>query len=252
LRNYSDGFENIKSYSAKVIPHLFRLPPRHDILFPPFSGKGFKKKTSTGTPSRFDERNEDTFGTEAAAGGAGGGAEAGWSVQDMFAVNARLTGQTYSYDGNPHNFGDKHPQYVKYSPSPHTQDQPPPLLLAPSSSSASSPSSRTLFPQSQHHPPLPRHPHYEPSSSSTGTTAASSQDMKLISKTQSLFSQMPSGSASSSEAMGGALAGKRRVAYFPSPFVFETQRIVQRLDEALGIPSGSSSHGGRRGKRAEN
>jgi hypothetical protein len=43
------------------------------------------------------------------------------------------------------------------------------------------------------------------------------------------------------------------VSYFPSPFVFQTQRIIQRVDQALGIPSHSSGGGGgRRGRRAEN
>lgn len=33
----------------------------------------------------------------------------------MFTANAKLTGKTYSYDGNPHSFGARHPSYVNYA-----------------------------------------------------------------------------------------------------------------------------------------
>lgn len=55
----------------------------------------------------FDSRNEDTFQ-------GAGGKKKGWSVSDMFQANAKLTGRDYTYDGNPHGFGDAHPRFVKY------------------------------------------------------------------------------------------------------------------------------------------
>jgi hypothetical protein len=30
----------------------------------------------------------------------------GWSVKDMFAANERIVGRKFTYDGNPHTFGD--------------------------------------------------------------------------------------------------------------------------------------------------
>lgn len=58
--------------------------------------------------NEFDSRNEDTFQTS-------GGKKKGWSVADMFKANSKLTGRDYTYDGNPHGFGDAHPRFVKYS-----------------------------------------------------------------------------------------------------------------------------------------
>jgi mRNA-decapping enzyme subunit 2 len=58
--------------------------------------------------NEFDSRNEDTFQTSNSN-------KKGWSVADMFSANAKLTGRDYTYDGNPHGFGDAHPRFVKYS-----------------------------------------------------------------------------------------------------------------------------------------
>lgn len=68
-----------------------------------------QKKSSAPPPSSsfFDNRNVDTFGASN-----GGGDE--WSVDDMFIANAKLTGKTCTYDGNPHSFGSRHPSYVNY------------------------------------------------------------------------------------------------------------------------------------------
>lgn len=38
----------------------------------------------------------------------------GWSVEEMFKANAKLTGKEYDYDGNPHSFGASHPKFVNY------------------------------------------------------------------------------------------------------------------------------------------
>lgn len=67
-----------------------------------------RRGTSNNSSSNaFDERNEDTFSDCSSR-------EKGWSVADMFAANAKLTGAEYTYDGNPHRFGDMHPRYVRY------------------------------------------------------------------------------------------------------------------------------------------
>eukprot|EP00602_Paraphysomonas_sp_CaronLab_P005799 CAMPEP_0185033088 /NCGR_PEP_ID=MMETSP1103-20130426/21726_1 /TAXON_ID=36769 /ORGANISM="Paraphysomonas bandaiensis, Strain Caron Lab Isolate" /LENGTH=283 /DNA_ID=CAMNT_0027569225 /DNA_START=330 /DNA_END=1181 /DNA_ORIENTATION=+ len=72
--------------------------------------KDKRDRGKASTPARFDMRNDDTFG-----GGVDTGyADKGWSVDDMFAANSMLTGKSYTYDGNPHNFGSTHPQYVNY------------------------------------------------------------------------------------------------------------------------------------------
>jgi mRNA-decapping enzyme subunit 2 len=70
-----------------------------------------RKKTAP-TPQRFDERNDDTFGRDTDGSST---QDKGWSVQDMFTTNSKLTGNSYTYDGNPHNFGDTHPRYVNFA-----------------------------------------------------------------------------------------------------------------------------------------
>jgi hypothetical protein len=74
--------------------------------------KGKKKKGAKhggGEAAVFDQRNTATFGDTSAAGS--------WAVQDMFSANQKLTGRTFEYDGNPHNFGSSHPRYVNYNQS---------------------------------------------------------------------------------------------------------------------------------------
>lgn len=93
----------------------------HFYYFIIFIGNQIDNKTKNqkkrNTASKFDERNEDTFGISTTSQGGENGStnETGWTVQEMFETNARLTGQRYSYDGNPHNFGSTHPQYVNYN-----------------------------------------------------------------------------------------------------------------------------------------
>mmetsp|Transcript_15235 Transcript_15235/g.25302 ORF Transcript_15235/g.25302 Transcript_15235/m.25302 type:complete len:263 (+) Transcript_15235:670-1458(+) len=83
-----------------------------------------KKSSASPTVSLFDHRNAATFGASNGRGDE-------WSVDDMFVANAKLTGKTYTYDGNPHSFGSRHPSYVNYrdegdvasstaTPLPHT------------------------------------------------------------------------------------------------------------------------------------
>ncbi|CAN0479454.1 unnamed protein product, partial [Hapterophycus canaliculatus] len=43
---------------------------------------------------------------DGAPGGGGGGGAEGWDFEAMLAANERLTGRTFVYDGNPHEFGD--------------------------------------------------------------------------------------------------------------------------------------------------
>jgi len=47
------------------------------------------------TATSYDGLNDETFGA----------AKKGFSVEEMFSVNERLTGQKFEYDGNPHDFG---------------------------------------------------------------------------------------------------------------------------------------------------
>lgn len=75
-------------------------------------GKGAGGKGETGracsAPSRrnhvkgCDANNRDTFGGYGLDDANGDG----WGVEDMFAANERLTGRTFVYDGNPHEFGE--------------------------------------------------------------------------------------------------------------------------------------------------
>lgn len=58
--------------------------------------------------NEFDARNTDTFEQKT---------KKGWSVADMFRANAQITGRDYTYNGNPHDFGDAHPRFVKYTGS---------------------------------------------------------------------------------------------------------------------------------------
>jgi mRNA-decapping enzyme subunit 2 len=76
-----------------------------------------------------DARNVDTFALFPSILGESPGGEAsssgkfnnqpqsssqGWSVDDMFKANAKITGKEYDYDGNPHSFGSSHPKFVNY------------------------------------------------------------------------------------------------------------------------------------------
>jgi hypothetical protein len=36
------------------------------------------------------------------------------TAADMFIANSKLTGLKFTYDGNPHSFGSRHPSYVNY------------------------------------------------------------------------------------------------------------------------------------------
>lgn len=82
---------------------------------------------SVSTPHERPRVKRGHFGTEAQTGTSrdvlnhetfGHGASARFSVDEMFSVNEKLTGQTFEYDGNPHGFGN-------YSSKPQT----PPRLI---------------------------------------------------------------------------------------------------------------------------
>lgn len=57
----------------------------------------------------FDQRNGDTFEDAAGAN------KKGWDVNAMFKANAKLTGKSYAYDGNPQAFGASHPKYQNFN-----------------------------------------------------------------------------------------------------------------------------------------
>jgi len=81
-------------------------------------GRKQQKKTHTrgafGTEEEhdFDDHNVATF-DRALGGGVKGGSKKGWGIEDMFAANSKLTGLQYTYDGNPHNFGDTSEKAVR-------------------------------------------------------------------------------------------------------------------------------------------
>lgn len=50
--------------------------------------------------------NRDTFGGGQDQANGGDGGDGGWNFEAMLAANERLTGRTFVYDGNPHEFGD--------------------------------------------------------------------------------------------------------------------------------------------------
>lgn len=59
----------------------------------------------------FDVNNSDTF--ERCLGGGVKGGSKGWGIEAMFEANSKLTGLQYTYDGNPHSFGDQHEKAVR-------------------------------------------------------------------------------------------------------------------------------------------
>lgn len=79
------------------------------VASPCSSGRASRNK-GTGSNS-FDLKNSDTF---ADPSGAAGGS-AGWSITDMFNANSKITGLSYEYNGNPHDFGSSHPKYINYN-----------------------------------------------------------------------------------------------------------------------------------------
>jgi mRNA-decapping enzyme subunit 2 len=58
----------------------------------------------------YDANNAETFGVGGGGGGQGGqggrAPDGGWAVDAMFKANEALTGRKFTYDGNPHRFGD--------------------------------------------------------------------------------------------------------------------------------------------------
>ena len=83
------------------------------------NGNNNGQQASPGTAKRmrnlFDMRNCDTFFEQGDGGGSTSSTNIGWGVNDMFAANAKITGKSYVYDGNPHQFGASHPKYVNYN-----------------------------------------------------------------------------------------------------------------------------------------
>lgn len=68
-----------------------------------------------------DDKNADTFsffssgfGEAETAMNPSSKGNAGWSVEEMFQANSKITGKEYDYDGNPHSFGSSHPKFVNY------------------------------------------------------------------------------------------------------------------------------------------
>lgn len=62
-------------------------------------------KSEESLTRNIDDKNVETFDH----------GETGWDSESMFEVNGKLTGRTYSYDGNPHEFGSTHPRYINYN-----------------------------------------------------------------------------------------------------------------------------------------
>jgi mRNA-decapping enzyme subunit 2 len=65
--------------------------------------------------SAIDSKNVDTFSLfPSIAEGKEENSGEGWSVEEMFKANSKITGKAYDYDGNPHSFGSSHPKFVNY------------------------------------------------------------------------------------------------------------------------------------------
>jgi mRNA-decapping enzyme subunit 2 len=62
--------------------------------------------TEVDTATSYDGVNDETFGASIGQ----------FSVEDMFTVNERLTGQKFVYDGNPHDFGKQPPRTALPNP----------------------------------------------------------------------------------------------------------------------------------------
>ncbi|KAF4323746.1 hypothetical protein BBO99_00000872 [Phytophthora kernoviae] len=77
------GFDSLPKKTWSVMPFMSRL--KRWVK----SSKKEKRTTS------YDGVNDETFGN----------GKADFSVEEMFSVNERLTGQKFEYDGNPHDFG---------------------------------------------------------------------------------------------------------------------------------------------------
>jgi len=120
-----------------ILPLLSQLHAwlaRPAVAAVPGKGKGKAAKAAAGVVARRGGGGSTGGGGGGAggvAGGAGGGDAAaaaggddvaledsgatGWSVNDMFATNARLLGKVFVYDGNPHTFGDHRQRAVEAS-----------------------------------------------------------------------------------------------------------------------------------------
>jgi hypothetical protein len=85
-----------------------------------------KNKKLNNNENNFDIRNIETFSDDLVSTTAANAEDSigskGWSVQDMFNANSKLTGNTYTYDGNPHNFGSTHPKYRNYNTTSTTNN----------------------------------------------------------------------------------------------------------------------------------
>jgi mRNA-decapping enzyme subunit 2 len=81
-------------------------PSRRDRRGSP--GPGSANRSEKGESAKFNSRNGDTFTEDVSSG------KTGWTVSDMFAANAKLTGRQFVYSGNPHEFGSSHPRFTDY------------------------------------------------------------------------------------------------------------------------------------------
>ena len=208
-------------------------------------GKNNKKRISLS--SKFDERNEDTFGINTLSLNSENGTnEIGWTVQDMFATNSRLTGQRYVYDGNPHNFGSTHPQYVNYN-----------SISTPTHNPTSSNSNNNQNNNNNATTPSNMHPSIKVNNHTTSTTTSNNNNNNLSTnintsisnnhnnygnqnnnnknisnnnsetilqnKTMKIFSNMKNEKKNS-------LYNKN---YFNIPFVFNSSLVMQQVDKVL-------------------
>ncbi|DAZ95522.1 TPA: hypothetical protein N0F65_001861 [Lagenidium giganteum] len=108
------------------------------------------------TPTSYDGVNDETFGASSAQ----------FSVEEMFNVNERLTGQKFVYDGNPHDFGKPKPPTSSgnrgvFNYSPYSKGVVPPQILkrpavtsSPAESSATTPSSSSTSSKSAESTPF--------------------------------------------------------------------------------------------------
>lgn len=216
--------------------------------------------------SVFNNRNVDTFGET----GATTGKAASWGVSAMFAANSKLTGRTYEYDGNPHNFGSTHPRYVDYNSERASIDDalfPPSTKATSASTSASVERYVTSFNDANikfgavsiftdklvsHSPqPIRLNAAVEPPSLSlTGANvktrscsvsaitaeqrrAFDNEKSAKIAESRKRFQMSKSSRRSLASTKGAALTSTLRHNTLTRPFVFDQLEIMQALDQAL-------------------
>ncbi|CAM9973852.1 unnamed protein product [Heterosigma akashiwo] len=99
---------NDDTFGSNDIPSQSVLPVQAPPTPPQPRSSSATKPRQNSSRRNSPAKDRETFGAR----------NSGWSVEDMFAANARLTGNSYNYDGNPHEFGNVQVLQVPFTPPP--------------------------------------------------------------------------------------------------------------------------------------